>query len=242
MKVVYDKKGNKNLIKDVTKDYHNKLGAISKDDFDKRNVKTNKGDEVTILDADFIDLYERIKRTAQIMTLKDIGTIITYCGLGKDSLVIDSGSGSGGACCFIAHIVKKVYTYDNNKEHIKSVLKNIEDLGIKNIELIERDVYLDGYTQKNVDLVILDIKEPWFCLKHAANALKRGGFLVSYSPNITQTSELIAENERSDKENYFIHLKTIEIIEREWIVEGIKARPSFAKLGHTGFLTFMRKT
>ena len=39
----------------------------------------------------------------------------------------------------------------------------------------------------------------------------------------------------------FIHLKTIEIIEREWDVQGRKVRPKSQPIGHSGFLTFVRK-
>ena len=227
-------------IKNPSQDYHSKIGVITKEELKKENI-TKNGEEFAIFEATFIDNYLKMKRTAQIITLKDIGAIITYTGIGADSVIIDCGSGSGGNACFLANLAKKVYTYDNNKEHLKCVQENIKNLGLNNIEVIERDVYIDGFDKKNADVLILDIKEPWFCLEHAAKALKRGGYLVSYSPNITQTSELINENDRIDKTKNFIHEKTIEIIEREWIVEEKKARPSFARLGHTGFLTFMRR-
>ena len=40
-------------------------------------AKTNKGVEFSIIDPQFIDIYEKIKRGAQIISLKDIGAIIT---------------------------------------------------------------------------------------------------------------------------------------------------------------------
>jgi tRNA A58 N-methylase Trm61 len=35
--------------------------------------------------------------------------------------------------------------------------------------------------------------------------------------------------------------KTVEIIEREWVVEEMRLRPSHHMYGHTAFLTFMRR-
>ena len=42
------------------------------------------------------------------------------------------------------------------------------------------------------------------------------------------------------KENFYV-VKTIEIIERQWEIDGRKVRPKGQEIGHSGFLTFMRK-
>jgi len=39
----------------------------------------------------------------------------------------------------------------------------------------------------------------------------------------------------------FVDHRTVEVIEREMEVREIGVRPSFAPLGHTGYLTFARK-
>jgi len=39
----------------------------------------------------------------------------------------------------------------------------------------------------------------------------------------------------------FVLVRTIEVIEREMEVREVGVRPSFAALGHTGYLTFARK-
>ena len=39
----------------------------------------------------------------------------------------------------------------------------------------------------------------------------------------------------------FLYEKTIELIEREWRIEGRIARPKSEGIGHTGFLTFCRR-
>ena len=83
------------LVKDTSKDFHTRDGTIKSKDFNKSKVKTNKKVEFSILDPQFIDFYEKIKRGAQIISLKDIGAIITETGINKESKVLDAGSGSG---------------------------------------------------------------------------------------------------------------------------------------------------
>jgi len=43
------------------------------------------------------------------------------------------------------------------------------------------------------------------------------------------------------KQRPFVEVRTIELIEREMEVREVGVRPSFAPLGHTGYLTFARK-
>ncbi|MBS3095490.1 hypothetical protein J4231_02310 [Candidatus Woesearchaeota archaeon] len=115
--------------------------------------------------------------------------------------------------------------------------KNINDLEISNVVFKNKDVY-KGISEKNLDAIILDLPEPWKALKHAARPLKNGGFLVAYLPTIIQVIEFV-ENTRKNKN--FIFIKTIELIERPWFVDGRKVRPMSNIIGHTAFMTFVRK-
>jgi len=237
MKTIIAESGEKFLVKDLKNDYHSKLGAVKKTDFKKNKAKTNTGVNVTIFDAFFLDKLEKMKREAQIIIPKDIGQILANTGIGKQSVVIDAGSGSGALACFIANIAKKVYTYDNNPAHVETVKENIKFFGLKNIEVNEHDVYT-GFPAKDADVLTLDLREPWLCIEHAYNALKFGGFFVVYCPQITQAQQIVNENNNLKK---FMHIKTIETSERQWKIEGYVVRPEFTALGHTGFLTIFRK-
>ena len=72
-------------------------------------------------------------------------------------------------------------------------------------------------------------------LRHALKSLKKGKYIVSYLPNITQVISLI-----KNADGFFVE-RIIENIERDWIIDDIRARPKNIILGHTGFLVFMRK-
>ena len=84
---------------DADKDYHTKYGIINKKDLLKKPGSSVPvgNHEFIILDPAFLDHYKRIRRMAQIITLKDIGAIIASTGITKDSNVLDAGSGSGAS-------------------------------------------------------------------------------------------------------------------------------------------------
>ncbi|MFH0805438.1 MAG: methyltransferase domain-containing protein [Patescibacteria group bacterium] len=231
-------KYDKFLIKDQDNDFHTKYGYFKKEDLKKSSkVISNTKKEFTVFDPYFIDLYKKIKRGAQIVPLKDIGLIVAETGVNNKSKVVDAGAGSGALCCFLANIVKEVTTYEIREDFIKIVKHNIDFLNLKNIAIKNKNIY-DGIDEKNIDLVLLDLPEPWKAIESAKKALKIGGFLVSYSPTIPQTADFVNEI-NNDKD--FVHVKTSEILEREWEIDGRKVRPRSQQIGHSGFISFIRK-
>ena len=199
-------------------------------------VKTNTGKEAIILDATFSDSYSRIKRGPQIIPLKDIGLIISETGIGKKSKVLDAGTGSGALACMLANISKEAVSYEKREDFFQIAQKNKEMLELKNLKIKNKDVY-DCIEEKNLDVIILDLPEPWLAVGNAKKALKTGGFLVSYSPTLPQSSDFISEILKQD----FHYIKTCEIIEREWELDGRKIRPKSQAIGHSGFISFCRK-
>jgi len=237
-KVLMDKK-DKFLVKDTNKDYHTKYGFFKKENLKKNDskIKSNTKKEFTIFNPYFIDLYRKIKRGAQIIPLKDIGLIVAETGINKKSKVVDAGSGSGALCCFLANIAKEVTTYDIREDFIEIVKKNIQFLNLKNIKIKNKNIY-EGIDEENIDLIVLDLPEPWKAIDSAKKALKFGGFLVSYSPSIPQTADFV--NKINDDKD-FVHVKTSEVIERNWEIDDRKVRPRSQQIGHSGFISFIRR-
>ncbi len=233
-------KQDKFLVKDASKDYHTKYGFFKKEDLKKKTgskIISNTKKEFTVFDPYFIDLYRKIKRDAQIIPLKDIGLIAAETGVNNNSKVVDAGAGSGALCCFLANVVKEVTTYEIREDFIEIVKKNIDFLDLKNIKIKKKNIY-EGIDEKNIDLVALDVPEPWKAIDSAKNALKVGGFLVSYSPTIPQSADFVNEINKDDN---FVHVKTSEILEREWEIDGRKVRPKSQQIGHSGFISFARR-
>ncbi|MCX6706756.1 MAG: methyltransferase domain-containing protein [Candidatus Woesearchaeota archaeon] len=228
-KILITKEGKKFYVGDTGRDFHTQFGFIRKSDLKSSGklVKTNKGEQMRILDPSFIDLFRKIKRHAQIITPKDIGMIISNTGVNKKSYVVEFGSGSGALTCFLGHIAKKVSTYDIDDRSLEATRENVKLLKLKNVDVNKADCYAktEETKDKNADLVAIDLPDPWKALDNAVRAAKTGGFIIS--------------NEARKKG--LLVLRTIELIEREWVLDKDRARPDFRGLGHTGFLTFARK-
>jgi tRNA (adenine57-N1/adenine58-N1)-methyltransferase catalytic subunit len=238
-KSVVVSEGKKYYIEDITKDFHCSEGVIPKSELEKKDciIKSNKDKEFFIFDASFMDSYKGIKKLAQTIPLKDLGFILAETGINKDSVIVDTGSGSGGSACFFARHVKKVHTFDINELNLEQVRKNAAYFGLKNIIIKKADAYVK-LPIKNTDLVLLDLPEPWRAINPADKALKIGGFIVAYCPQITQAQAFV--NELMKLPNY-IHVKSVEIVERDWKIEGQIVRPRSLSNIHSGFITIVRK-
>ncbi len=227
---------NSYLIND-SKDFHCNEGTIEKGMFAEGIATSNRGAQFAVIDPLFMDKFLRIRRLAQIIPLKDLGSILVHAKITKESVIVDAGSGSGALACFLAHHAGKVISYDIRDDHLELAIKNKEYLGLTNVTFEKGDIYA-GIQEKNVDVVTLDVPEPWIALQHAKEALKKGGYIVSYNPSVPQAQDFV---NKVLEDNNLLHEMTIEILEREWEVQGRRVRPKTQGIGHSGFLTFVRR-
>ncbi|MCX6710250.1 MAG: methyltransferase domain-containing protein [Candidatus Woesearchaeota archaeon] len=239
-KILVSEEGRTFYIRDISQDFHTQFGFIKSKDLKKKDgsvVVSNTSQKFHIYSPSFIDSYRRIKRGPQIIPAKDVAAIIAETGLGNKSVIVDAGTGSGALACFLANYAKKVVSYELREDFFKIASENVKMLGLKNVELKNKDVYL-GIDEKNADIIVFDLPEPWLGIKNAEKALKIGGYLVSYSPTVPQIMDFASE---ISKHKCFSHIKTIEIMERRWDVLERKVRPKSQEIGHSGFLSFYRK-
>ncbi|MBS3105997.1 methyltransferase domain-containing protein [Candidatus Woesearchaeota archaeon] len=240
-KILITRQGRKFYARNLNEDVHTQYGYVKKEELKKAIegslLKSNTNMEFFVFNPYFIDLYRKIKRDAQIIPLKDVGLIIAETGINKSSKVLDAGSGSGALACFLAGIAKEVVTYEIREDFIEITKSNIEFLNLKNIKIKNKDIYKE-IDDKNIDVIILDLPEPWNAIENCAKALNPGGFIVSYSPSIPQVADFVNALRKNER---FVYIKSVEITEREWEVEERKIRPKSKGLGHSGFLSFARK-
>ncbi len=216
-------------------DLHTQDGLIkSKDIESKQKVKSNKNNVFYVLEADFIDRLQRLKRGPQIILQKDIGYIIANTPLTNQSRVLEAGTGSAFLAVNLSRFAKQVYSYERDKRFYDLAVQNIQDMDIKNITLKNLDIY-KKIDQKDLDVAILDLPEPQKALNNIRKSLKTGGHLVCYLPTISQIEVLLK------KTNGFIHIKTVELLERNWQTQKDKIRPKSQMIAHTAFLCFLRK-
>ena len=92
-------------------------------------------------DFHFPKLLKKLKRGGPAVTLpKDAGMVIAYSGIGKDSKVVELGTGTGFMTVQLANIAKEVITYEKRKEFAELAAANIKKAGIRNVEIKEQDV------------------------------------------------------------------------------------------------------
>ncbi len=220
-------------------DFHSQYGVIKESKMKKAKngtiIKTHLNRKFLVFEANFIDELKRIKRGPAIILPKDVGLILASTSINKNSIVLDAGTGSGVLASYLAQFVKKVYSYEIRKDFYNLAKDNIEFLNLNNVVLKNKDVY-KKIDENNLDLIVLDLLEPWKALDNAKRALKKNSYLVAYSPNITQVQEFI----KKAQELNFNIVKVSEVIEREWHVEQLRLRPKSQLIGHTGFLCFIR--
>ncbi len=232
------KTGKKFFVKDLDEDFHTSSGIIKSKDLKGKSatVKSSQGQTFLLVHPTFPDLWENLKRGPQIILQKDIGLIIAKTGINKHSKVLDAGGGSGSLCLSVANICKEVTVYEISPENVEIIQKNAKAFGLTNI-ILKRDNVYKGIKEKDLDLVTLDLPEPWQVTRHAEKALKEGAYLVVYLPNLNQVKQFID----STKGTSISVQETLELIERKWNITEKTMRPEFQMLGHTGFLTFCRK-
>jgi tRNA (adenine57-N1/adenine58-N1)-methyltransferase catalytic subunit len=186
------------------------------------------------------DVMRKLKRGPQIITLKDAAMISAFTGMGPGDLVVDAGAGSGFLAVYMGNLVRpdgRVVSYEKREDFAALAAGNVEKAGFgKYVEIKQKDIF-DGIDEKEVDVITLDMPEPWHAIGHAKGALKSGGYLVSYVPSVEQFRQFVLACQDAG----LIHEKTIECAVREMLVKERGTRPENMALVHTGYLTFIRK-
>ena len=242
MKMILDERGKKYLLKEG-QDFQSDLGIVSAEDI----ANSEFGDELlSHLDHkfkivkpnvnDFIDLMDR---RCSILIKKDIGSVLSYTGLGAGDKVVDAGTGAGAIALNFGNVVGetgKVTSYEIREDFAEVARKNIETFGITNIEIKNKDIK-EGIDEDDLDLVFLDLPKPFEIFEEVYESLKVGGYLVVYAPYIDQaeTSYRIA------KKLNFYNIEIIETLERGLEVRQQGVRPKTRMVGHSGYLMFARK-
>jgi tRNA (adenine57-N1/adenine58-N1)-methyltransferase catalytic subunit len=200
----------------------------------KSEVVSSTGKTFNVLSANFNDSIKKLKRGPQAMMLKDISYIIFKTGIDAKSKVVEAGTGSGFLTSYLANYGGKITSYDVSKDNQEIARKNLISLGLK-VEFKIGDV-IENIKEKNQDVVVLDLPNSDKAVENAYDALKVGGYLVGYLPNMTQVVEFVKEAEKC-----FDVEEVLDIMHVPWLVTGLKAKPQPRDMLHTAFLVFARK-
>jgi len=181
-----------------------------------------------------------VQRRAQIIGAKDAPVLTWNCDMKGGDFIVEIGSGSGALTLVLAHAVGptgRVVSYDVRPDFLEQAQQNVVAAGFGNQVEFKLGDARNGIAERNADAVVVDIPDPWEAVRVSAEALRPCGHFASFSPNMEQVKRTV----QVLRANTFVQVRTIETIEREIVAHEEGTRPSFAPLGHTGYLTFARK-
>lgn len=206
-----------------------------------REIHSHLGYPFVILEPSTFDLIKQLKRTTQIMYPKDIGYALLKLNIMPGSRVVEAGTGSGGLTLALARTVRpdgQVYSYELRPDILRLAQKNLESLGLADcVELKLRDI-AEGFDERDIDALFLDVRRPWAYLPQVVEALKDSGFFGSILPTTNQVAELVRALEARQT---FGHIEVEEVLVRPYKAVPSRLRPMDRMVAHTGYLVFARK-
>ena len=237
-----DERGKKYLLKE-DREFQSDLGIIKKEQMERATIGdviiTHLGKEFKVIKPTVNDFIDLMDRRCSILIQKDIGVVLAHTGLGAGDRVIDAGTGAGAIALNFGNVVGekgKVYSYEIREDFSEVAKKNIDDFGIKNIEIKNQDIK-EGIDEEEIDLVFLDLPKPFEIFEDVYKNLRLGGWLAVYAPYIQQAEV----SYKIAKKVGFNDLKISETLEREMEVRPQGTRPKTRMVGHSGYLIFARK-
>jgi tRNA (adenine57-N1/adenine58-N1)-methyltransferase len=206
-----------------------------------REIHSHLGYPFVILEPSIFELIGKLKRTTQIMFPKDIGYTLLKLNVMPGSRVIEAGTGSGGLTLALARAVGldgRLYSYEVRPDILRLAQKNLESLDMAHsVEFKLRDI-AEGFDERDVDALFLDVRRPWAYLPQVIEALKDSGFFGAILPTTNQVAELVRSLEM---EQTFGHIEVEEILVRPYKAVPTRLRPMDRMIAHTGYLIFARK-
>jgi len=132
----------------------------------------------------------------------------------------------------------RLYSYEVRADILRLAQENLEALGLADsVEFKLRDI-AEGFDERDVDVLFLDVRRPWAYLAHVVEALKDSGFFGAILPTTNQVSDLVRNMEAQQT---FGHIEVEEVLVRPYKAAPNRLRPADRMVAHTGYLVFGRK-
>lgn len=202
-------------------------------------LKSHSGNPFYVLQPGISDLVQSIKRTTQIMYPKDIGYIVLKLGIGPGTRVLECGGGSGGFTTVLAYLTGdtgRVYSYERNPEAQKLAKKNLTLFGLEDRVEFKPGDAADGFEERNLDVIFLDLPNPYDYMEQVQRSLKAGGNFGTLLPTVNQVEITLKALTHSN----FAFIEVCEVLLRHFKSDWTRFRPVDRMVAHTGYLIFAR--
>jgi tRNA (adenine57-N1/adenine58-N1)-methyltransferase len=243
-----DQKGKEHSITlQSNQEWHTHQGWLHHNDLIGKSqgivVETTGGLKFTAFKQLYADYVLNMPRGATIIYPKDSAAIIGLADIGPGDYVLEAGAGSGALSISLLRAIGiegQLTSYEKREEFAAVAQKNVEryfgfkphnwNLNVGSVQEIEKE---RKYTK-----VVLDMLEPWECVKMASDVLVAGGMFLCYVATTTQLSQIAEAIKESGD---FTEPLSSETIVRGWHHEGLAVRPQHRMIGHTAFLITARR-
>jgi len=202
-------------------------------------LESHTGKPFFLMQPSLVDLITEIKRNTQIIYPKDIGYIAIMMGIGPGVHILEAGTGSGAlttAFAFLVGDTGMVTSYEKREEMQNLARNNLARVGLlERVNLKLGDV-IDGFEERGVDAIFLDLPNPYDYISQVKTSLKFGGYVGIIAPTTNQVCKVVEELRVMD----FAFVEVCEIFLRYYKPDWERLRPTDRMVAHTGYLVFGR--
>lgn len=202
-------------------------------------ITSHTGNPFYLMQPGLSDLITEIKRNTQIIYPKDIGYIAMVMGVGSGAQIIEAGTGSGALTTAFAFLVSEkghVTSYDNREQMQNLAYNNLARVGLLDQVTFKLRDAVEGFDERDVDAVFLDLPNPYDYIKQAKTSLKYGGYLGIILPTTNQ----VCKSLEALRINGFTFVEVCEVLLRFYKPDWERLRPTDRMVAHTGYLVFGR--
>lgn len=202
-------------------------------------LQSHQGNPFYLFQPGLADLIREIKRTTQIMYPKEISYVMMILGVGPGKRVLECGGGSGALTTAFATMVGeegKVYSYERKPEIQALARSNLARVNLDGRVVFKLGDAADGFEERDVDALFLDLPNPYDYLVQAKASLKGGGYLGMLVPTVNQVERCL----QALQHHQFAFVEVCEILLRYYKTDWDRLRPVDRMIAHTGYLLFGR--